>query len=69
MCGRQRRNRLNCRVAGLSTLSHSKPNTVTGKSAMALRLILTCAAVASSTEPVLDGPIQVFIVAGEPALL
>jgi len=38
---------------------------VTGKSAMALRLMLTCAAVASSTEPVHDGPIQVFIMAGE----
>jgi hypothetical protein len=40
---------------------------VTGKSAMALRLMLTCAAVASSTAPVHDGPIQVFIMAGEPA--
>ena len=41
---------------------------VPGRRAIAL-LTLTCLGVANSTEPVHDGPVQVFIMAGQPACL
>ena len=41
---------------------------VPGRRAIAL-LTLTCIGVANSTEPVHDGPIQVFIMAGQLACL